>query len=396
MSAATTVNAGSVSVSTQARYNSVLPTYVNGASTELQTDSNGILLIKDTAAATSLTAIQTSLSNIETYVDGLEGFTDGLEGLATSLNGFVDGLEGFTDGIEGLLTTGNASLASIAAEDFATETTLAAAAASLVSILAAVDGLEGFTDGIEGLITSGNASLTSLAAEDFATETTLAAMSAKLPAALGQTTMANSLAVVIASNQSSIPVTGPLTDTELRASAVPVSVASLPLPTGASTSALQTTGNSSLSSIDGKLPAVLGQAAMAASLSVVVASNQSTIPVSMSVANSPYLSVVDQIDTSPGPVLDASANNIQDNAGAFLTVVASLAANVKKIRVADTTGEFIGVYTGPAASEVLAFIINPGQSNEIEHSIPAGTRVSLRSMGVTDITSGLLAMQFLG
>jgi hypothetical protein len=51
------------------------------------------------------------------------------------------------------------------------------------------------------------------------------------------------------------------------------------LPTGASTSALQTTGNTSLSSIDGKTPA-LGQALMASSSPVVIASNQSAIPVS--------------------------------------------------------------------------------------------------------------------
>lgn len=38
----------------------------------------------------------------------------------------------------------------------------------------------------------------------------------------------------------SVAVTGPLTDTQLRASAVPISAASLPLPTGAATSALQT------------------------------------------------------------------------------------------------------------------------------------------------------------
>lgn len=38
---------------------------------------------------------------------------------------------------------------------------------------------------------------------------------------------------------SSVAVTGPLTDAELRASAVPVSAASLPLPSGASTAALQ-------------------------------------------------------------------------------------------------------------------------------------------------------------
>lgn len=69
--------------------------------------------------------------------------------------------------------------ATIAAKDFATQTTLAAAAADLALI----------------------------EAKDFATETTLAAMSAKLPATLGQKTSANSLAVVLSSDQSAIPVT---------------------------------------------------------------------------------------------------------------------------------------------------------------------------------------------
>lgn len=59
---------------------------------------------------------------------------------------------------------------------------------------------------------------------------------------------------------SSVAVTGPLTNAELRASAVPVSgtffqatqpvsAASLPLPTGAATDALQTSGNASLAGI---------------------------------------------------------------------------------------------------------------------------------------------------
>lgn len=51
----------------------------------------------------------------------------------------------------------------------------------------------------------------------------------------GQQTMANSISVAIASDQSAVPVSGPLTDAELRASAVPVSMASAPLPTGAAT-----------------------------------------------------------------------------------------------------------------------------------------------------------------
>jgi len=48
-----------------------------------------------------------------------------------------------------------------------------------------------------------------------------------------------------------VPVSGGLTDAQLRASAVPVSAVSLPLPTGAATEA-------TLGSVDGKLPALVG------------------------------------------------------------------------------------------------------------------------------------------
>lgn len=71
--------------------------------------------------------------------------------------------------------------------------------------------------------------------------------------------MANSSPVVISSDQSTLPI----------------SAAALPLPTGASTSALQTTGNTSLSSIDTKTPA-LGQALAAASVPIVLTASQLT------------------------------------------------------------------------------------------------------------------------
>ncbi len=86
---------------------------------------------------------------------------------------------------------------------------------------------------------------------------------------------------------SAVPVdTGlnPLTDAELRASAVPVSgslTANLGTLNGAATSANQTTANSSLGSIDTKTPS-LGQATMAVSQPVVVASNQSKYPIWLS------------------------------------------------------------------------------------------------------------------
>lgn len=79
----------------------------------------------------------------------------------------------------------------------------------------------------------------------------------------GQQTMANSVPVVIASNQT----------------AVPVSAATLPLPSGAATAANQATEIASLASIDGKFGS-LGQKAMTGSAPVVIASDQSAIPVS--------------------------------------------------------------------------------------------------------------------
>lgn len=92
---------------------------------------------------------------------------------------------------------------------------------------------------------------------------TLTAISGQLPATLGQKLMANSLSCAIASDQSALPVTGtfwqatqPVSGTFWQATQ-PVSAASLPLPTGAATSALQTTGNTSLSTIatnSGKVP----------------------------------------------------------------------------------------------------------------------------------------------
>lgn len=59
-----------------------------------------------------------------------------------------------------------------------------------------------------------------------------------------------------------------------------VSAAALPLPAGAATSALQTTGNTSLNSIDTKTPA-FGQTTMSASVPVTIASDQSTVGTTM-------------------------------------------------------------------------------------------------------------------
>lgn len=246
-----------------------------------------------------------------------------------------------------------------------------------------------------------------------ATEATLASVDGKL-GTLGQKTMAGSAPVVLASDQSAIPVTDnggsitvdgsvtvSATDLDIRdLSSVSDSVSAvqsgtwnindvsgvISLPTGAATAANQTTGNTSLSNIDGKLPATLGQKTSANSLAVVLASDQSSLSVT-----TPTLDVVDLCDT---PLVDATT--INGSAGAFTQVVASLAADVKKIQIADTSGSFIGVYTGPASSEALKFIFGPGSDSTIDVNIPSGTRISLRSMEASAPTSGSIVLNFIG
>jgi len=97
--------------------------------------------------------------------------------------------------------------------------------------------------------TTANSSLASIVTNTsgLALDSSVLNLSAKF-GSLGQKLITGSAPVVIASDQSAIPVTG----TFFQATQ-PVSVASLPLPAGAATSANQTTANTSLASIDSKL-----------------------------------------------------------------------------------------------------------------------------------------------
>lgn len=83
--------------------------------------------------------------------------------------------------------------------------------------------------------------------------------------------------------QATQPVSGPLTDTQLRTTPVPVSgTVTSNAGTNLNTSALNL--EATQVAMSGKLPATLGQKAMAASMSVVLASDQPTVPVSMAAA----------------------------------------------------------------------------------------------------------------
>ena len=137
------------------------------------------------------------------------------------------------------------------------------------------------------LQTDGNASLTSIDGKF---------------GSLGQKAMAGSAPVVIASDQSAIPAgqSGTWNITNVSGT--------VSLPTGASTSALQTAGNTSLSSIDGKLPA-LGQALAAASIPVVLTAAQlATLTPGAATALTPSSRTAVNVGTSSTSVVSSNAS----------------------------------------------------------------------------------------
>ena len=157
-----------------------------------------------------------------------------------------------------------------------------------------------------------------------------------------------------------VPVSGPLTDSQLRATAVPISAAALPLPTGAATEAtlasVDTGANGAAAntlSIDGKL-GTLGQKNMAGSAPVVLASDQSAVPVNLA---NPTAGSVTQAAVAVGIT------------AVRLTVDgAAPAANRRKLVFRpdpDSTAKFY--YGGSTVTAGTGVPVFPGESVEMEY-----------------------------
>ena len=155
--------------------------------------------------------------------------------------------------------------------------------------------------------------LNSIANEDFATQTTLSAVNGKLPATLGQKVAADSLAVVLASDQALPLPSGAATEATLDAIKTSTELLDDTVATdgGAALTKLQTIGGHTGTTShawhvnnqgEGKvtsdqLPAALGQTTMANSTSVALASDQSPLNVRSGLVPREY----DQIDLTYVP-----------------------------------------------------------------------------------------------
>jgi hypothetical protein len=174
-----------------------------------------------------------------------------------------------------------------------------------------------------------------------------------------------------------------------------VSAASLPLPTGASTAANQTTGNTSLASIDAKTPS-LGQATAAASVPVVIATNQTNFPITLLDGSGNSVASLSGALYTRGYGRTKVLLYRNDNASsaistsAYTQIVASTADDINVLYISDTSGSSFKIATGGAGVETDILYVPPGGIDPpYEIHIPASTRVSVKALD-TNMSAGQL------
>lgn len=99
----------------------------------------------------------------------------------------------------------------------------------------------------------------------------------------------------------------------------------------------------------------------------------------------------------PPKVIDTAVTNIPGSASLPLQVISNIGNKAAlAIDYIDTTGDFIGVYIGAISVEQLITIIGGGVNYRAYVVIPAKSRVSLKSVTASAITSGYLSCIFMG
>lgn len=94
-------------------------------------------------------------------------------------------------------------------------------------------------------------------------------------------------------------------------------------------------------------------------------------------------------------LIDASSTNIPGSASLPLTLIASTSAITRKIQIVEDIGEYMALYTGAASSEVLLCALPLG-GGEVEVSVPASARISIKALKNTAITSANLIVNLIG
>jgi len=354
-------------------YNLTLPTLDSGDRGNLQLTASGELLVS--ASLSSAIADQDADSGNPIkiggkYVASLPTYTDGdRSNLHTDVRGR-------------LVTTSSSSFIEDAASSNA-DTGLHLLSVRQDSVASSTS-----TDGDYASIKSNAAG--EIYVVDSTARTTLSAISAKLPTAIGQQLSAASLSVVFSTETeailNAIKVAVEIIDNSISGSETQVDIVSGgPLATQATLATLNAKDFATevtLDAIHDKLPASLGQKAMAASLAVTMASDQSNLP------------VIVKGKTVVTTVRNAYAS-VSVTTGTWVQLVASTGAAVTEMEIFDSSGQTLEIGIGAAASESRLVLLPPGGNGRIPAAIANGIRVAIRAVSAT-ASVGELVINFYG
>lgn len=174
------------------------------------------------------------------------------------------------------------------------------------------------------------------------------------------------------------------------------------LPAGAATSALQSTGNISIASIDTKTVVwALGAGSVATSArTFAIPGNVTGIAdfgVGASSAQTQRVVLANESSTKVGRAKADLARNdytvTSVTTSAYVQLLASTASAANRIQIFDSSGSALFFAIGAAASEVNQFYIPPG-GIDIDFAIPAGTRIAIKAVDNT-ASSGQIIINFL-
>jgi len=256
--------------------------------------------------------------------------------------------------------------------------------------------------------------LTTIDADTGSISTSAASIDGKTPA-LGQALAAASVPVVLTAAQVSTltPQTDALTDIQLRASAVPVSAASLPLPTDAATQTTLAALNAKVTTVNtgavvvssSALPTGAATETTLASIdSKITAVNTGAVTISAALpAGANTIGAVTQSGTwtvQPGNTANTTAwlvtaagktavNKVRNDytstavtTGAYVELLSAAAFTTActEIEIFDSSGSTLVLATGAAASESDKIYIIPGGNGRVQLAIAASTRISIKAV----------------
>ena len=170
------------------------------------------------------------------------------------------------------------------------------------------------------------------------------------------------------------------------------------------TLAQQLLGNADLSAINTKMDAQATEATLA-----LVATEVTAAAILAKIIAAPateakqdtIITALNSLNTNKGPVqvvspISVLTSNIPASSALPLEIVAATSAAVAEIQTVEDVGEYIGLYTGAASSEVLLAIL-PIAGGKVSVNISAGTRLSIRHMKNTTIaTNTYFAVNLIG